>query len=457
MYCVTKKSLSKLCRHKKRMLKTNVLRQFQELNSRDPNEFWKLLSKDKKHIPLGDDSPSIDDWFSHFKNLNEKSSSGFKFDDKHAKVNEELKKFIENDLPLSCSVEHEIFNAKITPAETLSVLKSLKNNKGVGPDGICNEILKHGKYFLCGPLTNFFNLIFDAGMMPNEWHESFLIPIHKKGSTSDPNNNRGISLSSCVSKVFLLIMKNRLEGFVENNQLLATEQLGFVKGYRTSDNFYVLKSVVNRQLHVKNKKLFTAFIDFRKAFDSVWREGLLLKLVNKGIDGKLFRIILNLYTSSECRVRTEGSYSKTFSSNIGVKQGCVLSPILFNLFLSDLPEFLKNSHASEINLEFLKISLLIYADDLVLFSKSAEGLQQSLDALSEYCKLWGLIVNPDKSKIMIFNKSKNFHFHIDENIIEIVKSFTYLGYARYQRYQLLFCFYRWHSRRQIPFIINRRR
>ena len=154
--------------------------------------------------------------------------------------------------------------------------------------------------------------------------------------------------------------------------------------YSTMDHVFTLKSLIDIFLH-KKKKLFCAFVDFKKAFDTVWRSGLWIKLISFGITGKLFNVIRNIYNNIKSCVQENGQKSDYFSCYTGVRQGENLSPLLFALYLNDLESFLKYNHVNNLKLndsifdQFLKIQILLYADDTVLLSDNADGLQYSLN------------------------------------------------------------------------------
>ena len=147
------------------------------------------------------------------------------------------------------------------------------------------------------------------------------------------------------------------------------------------------------------KTLITCFIDFKKAFDSVWRDALMLKLINYGIGGNFFLTVEDMYRNGYALIKTKGLLSEAVPSEVGVRQGDILSPNLFNLFINDLPECLSDS-ADCPQLGNRSVKCLLYADDLVIFSHSLNGLQIQLDQLSAYCKNWGLEINLKKSKVM---------------------------------------------------------
>ena len=187
---------------------------------------------------------------------------------------------------------------------------------------------------------------------------------------------------------------------------------------------------LSTNINNRKKCLFLCFVDFRKAYDSVWQKALMLKLLRNGAKGKMFKIIDAMYDGCTAGVKNGNTITKIFDCKTGVRQGDVLSPNLFNLYVNDLPTHLPNRLDNPM-LGDKSVNCLMYADDLVLISKSKEGLQAQLDALNVYCDEWELNINIDKTKIMIIsNKSQNddnICFHIGENELEIVKSYKYLG------------------------------
>lgn len=172
-------------------------------------------------------------------------------------------------------------------------------------------------------------------------------------------------------------------------------------------------------------------MDLKRAFDSVYRDGLWYKLINSGIDGKLLSIIRSMYNEAKSCVKQFNTLSEFFSSNVGLLQGEVISPILFSLFLNDIEISLQSSMDAGITLEQISIYLLMFADDAVIFSETIEGLQLSLDNLYQYCKKWKLTFNIDKTKIVVFRKggklSQNEKWTFNGDEIEIVSTFNYIG------------------------------
>ena len=170
---------------------------------------------------------------------------------------------------------------------------------------------------------------------------------------------------------------------------------------------------------------------------AVWRAGLWIKLLGHGINGKIFRVIYNLYQNIKSCVMYSGELSGFFRCYCGVRQGENLSPVLFSLFLNDLDDFLTNSIATSINLNmpgndievYLKLFTLLYADDTVIFGTDPDSFQENINIFFEYSRQWKLNVNLNKTKILIFGirNTDNLEFKLGDNKIDICDEFKYLG------------------------------
>ena len=146
-----------------------------------------------------------------------------------------------------------------------------------------------------------------------------LVPIHKSGDKTNPSNYRAIAISSCLSKLFTSILNKRLVSYLEINKLISQCQFGFRKNRRTSDCMFLLKTAVTKTVYASRKKksgnfLYAAFIDFRKAFDSVWRKGLLFKLQNIGVTGNFYNIIKTMYEDVTYKVKLPSNLSQSFTT-----------------------------------------------------------------------------------------------------------------------------------------------
>ena len=225
-------------------------------------------------------------------------------------------------------------------------------------------------------------------------------------------------------------MLDRLEKRIERTYPISPNQIGFRKGHRTGDHIFVLKSIVDKITKGEKKKLFAAFIDFRKAYDTVNRSLLLLRIQRLGIKGLFYRNIKAMYNSISYLVKVQGGHLNAILSNCGLKQGGVLSPLLFNLYIDHIKDIF-NESCDPITLLNEPLSHMLYADDLVLLSTSESGLKNCLSKLGEFCEKWQLELNISKSKVLIFNPSgritKGISFEYRGMPLDIVNSYCYLG------------------------------
>ena len=410
-----KKAISKA----RALSKKSFIKKLRDLQNKNPKQYWKLLQgKKKEHIDV-----PLETFKDHFANLAVEAEDA---DINDLNVDNEF-----NELDTS------ILNQPFSEDEIRKFVKNLKNNKAAGIDGILNEYIKCTIDLMVPLYNKLFNQVLNTGEIPEDWLTGLIIPIYKnKGSKCDTDNYRGITLLSCVGKLFTSILNQRLTEFCENNYILKEIQAGFRKGYSTLDNIYVFKNIIDL-FKFKKKKLFCCFVDYKKAFDSVWREALWYKLTKAGIEGKIFKVIKSLYAQVKSCVFPNGKKSDYFISARGVRQGENLSPLLFSLFVNDIEtEFISNG-CKYIELDdeqldnFIRLLILMYADDTIILADSETHMQTALNALQLYCKNWKLEINCSKTKISIFSRGKiktsRFNFLYDEQKIEIVETYKYLG------------------------------
>ena len=373
-----------------------------------------------------ENSIPVSDWLEHFRNLMIKKQN-----DRISNLDRVINSTLENKQ--SCSFTP--LDYQITHQEISKCVSKLKNGKSPGSDQILNEFIKFGITTIIPAVTKLFNNVYSSGIFPDLWASSMIKPLHKGGPTIDPSNYRGISITSCLGKLFCAVLNNRLINHLETSNILTPLQIAFRKQNRTSDHMFILNTLINKYVKQKVKKgsknmLFVCFIDFSKAFDTVWREALFYKLLQYNIDGKLFDIVKDMYKKSRVCIKLKKGVTEEFTSNIGVKQGCVISPTLFNLFINDIPDIFSNPECDPVTLQKHSINCLLYADDLLVISKSETGLTTCLKHLEQYCNKWKLKINSKKSKIIIFNKSghiKKHAFYINNEQLEIVHNQKYLG------------------------------
>ena len=215
-----------------------------------------------------------EDFIKFYKNLNRR-------DKDHNSVQKQIiEEFVSLKNNFNMSEVIGDLNNETSTDEIIEAIRSIRNGKTVSTDLISNEMLKNAVPILIKPLQKLFNLILKNGTFPKIWNESFLVLLHKKGDTFDPGNYRGISISSNLGKPFNKVIYKRLLTFMNNKNLISKNQIGFKEKSRTADHIFTLKTIID-QYKQKSKKVFTAFIDLKKAFDTIWRLALFYKLLRQ--------------------------------------------------------------------------------------------------------------------------------------------------------------------------------
>ena len=230
--------------------------------------------------------------------------------------------------------------------------------------------------------------------------ESWTYSIHKNGSKTDPSDYRGITLLSSLGKLFTALVYNRIENEIKSKDIFSPSQGDFSKSYRTIDIIFTLFSLIRS----KGKYLYNCFVHFRKPYDSICWKCLLRRLKEKGLIGKIFDIFKSMHRSPKVSLIRQDKIRLTFLTSIGLKQGDVLSTILFNININDLPKrLLEDSRSSDTIYDVPYPDDVPFADDLAIFSLSKGDLQKRISILKQYSNEWGLELNLSKTKVVIFN------------------------------------------------------
>ena len=273
------------------------------------------------------------------------------------------------------------------------------------------------------------------GIFPESWSVAAICPLHKKGNINDPNNYRGISLLSVLGKVFTKVLSNRLTQWAEEENAIHECQAGFRKGYSTQDQIFSLQAMIQKYLSRKGGRFYCMFVDFQKAFDCVDHQYLWHKICTKGIHGKILQVLKSMYSQMKSCIRLPKSanYTNTFTCKVGTRQGCMVSPFLFCMYITDLV-YLYEENACQgiyIDEQFSNITSLFYADDLANCGDTVRNLQKLADHLSSFCKRWKMRVNIDKTKVIVFRNGGYLRHYekwfIDGVQIEVVSAYKYLG------------------------------
>jgi len=319
----------------------------------------------------------------------------------------------------------------VTEIEVIDVIKSLKNKDSSGYDGISNNILKHCVKDISKPLTSIFNLSLETGVFPDRFKFAIVQLIHKKGDKTKLTNYRPISLLTSCSKILETIMFNRLYQYVHTNGILAPEQFGFRKGTHIEKAIFTLTNSILSSLNLRHQ-IGGIFCDLSKAFDCINHEILLAKLHYYGIRGVSLNWFKSYITNRRQKVKIKSQNQKQESwckweiIKNGVPQGSILGPLLFIIYVNDLPYSI-NQFARPV----------LYADDtsVLVTAKNLEDLHIKIDHILHHITEWfsfnGLTLNMKKTNIIKFSSNhsqNNLHQSSpDNNTITEVTNTNFLG------------------------------
>ena len=436
-------NFNKRLRRAERNYNKQLQNEIESVCTDNPRQFWEYVKKlgpktSKKIIEeVYDDNGEVkrdlesvlQKWKIDFENLYKTDSTTFD-NDFYTEIKALLRNS-ENNMIDPLYVSNGFLNRNISLDEVSTVIDRLKNNKAPGIDKIPNEVLRNDSVKQC--LLTFFQFYFDTGLLPQCWGQAVIKPIPKSRSNDPriPLNYRGINLLSCIYKTYSTVINRRLLAYLENNKLLCDEQNGFRANRSCLEHIYTLYTIIKNRKN-ESKDTYVAFIDFTKCFDLIDRDMLYFKLVENGIDGKMYFTLKKMYSNTMSCININGNLTDWFYTTNGCRQGDVTSPTAFSILINDL---LKEIKATQIGIKIndLILNILAYADDIVLLAESPEQLQSLINIMNKWCNKYRLIVNPGKSKVVHFrNPPKqqcdfNFQLGNDGPKLEIVENYKYLG------------------------------
>ena len=366
-----------------------------------------------------------------------------------------FQELLNRDSTVDESVFHKIpllpvnaeLGAEPTLSETKSSIKQMKNGKAAGVDGIPAEILKYGGDDLALHLHQLILLIWRTEEITSDLQDADIVKICKKGDKSDCGNYRGISLLATAGKIIARILANRLVPHADG--FLPESQCGFRPNRGTTDMIFTARQL-QEKCREQRQPLYMAFIDLTKAFDSINREALWRILAKYGCPEKFISTLRLLHDGMSARV-LGGTGGEAFEVRTGVKQGCVIAPTLFSIFISvifhliqdrlpDGVEIIYRMDRGLFNLRRLKarsktsttsLIELQYADDNCVCATSERQLQAILDAFTLAYESLGLSVNVKKTEVL-FQPAPGQHpspspMSISGSTLKNVQTFPYLG------------------------------
>ena len=389
-YNKARNKVKKLIRKSKRSFEKEIASE----SKRNPKRFWKY-ARSKLRTKSGV-SPLLQD---------KKNPHSLKFDDKDKAeiLQEQFCSVFTKENPgatptLKTRTDKEIRDLKIVEDSVRKEILALNINKSCGPDEVSPLLLIKLVDFVTSPLTMIMNASIEDGTLPQDWKNAFVSPIYKKGARNLAENYRPISLTSIACKIMEKLVKNAVLTHLVENNLLSNKQFGFVSARSTVTQLlnYLDKCA---EIVASGGIVDSIYFDFSKAFDTVPHRRLSGKMEAYGIKGKLLAWIEAFLTGREQIVRVNGELSSPKPVLSGIPQGSVLGPLLFVLYINDLPDVVQSN-------------VLLFADDTKIFKQvttkeDADALQNDIDALNIWSEKWLLKFNTDKCHVLTLGKFEN--------------------------------------------------
>ena len=394
----------------------------------DNDSFWKwwrtIYSKKSNHVPPVVDGQSskagIANSFRKSFELNSKPNNPKKVAEIDAHF---CTKY--NDMVNSHNATCNCSQYKVTLEETYDAICQMKRGKCSDDDGLSAEHFLNAPLILIIKLSALFNYMLVHAFVPRQFRFGTIVPIvkDKQGNLSDVSNYRGITISPMVTKVFERVLNSLFSSYLSTSSY----QFGFKRKNSTSHALYCLRETINHYID-HGSKVYCSFLDASKAFDRLVHSGLFLKLIEKNVPKLFIDILICWYSGLQCRVRWDGFCGEWFPISAGVRQGGILSPTLYNIYVDELISILQKANVG-CHIATYFAACLFYADDMCILAPSLKGLQTMLDICGEYCAKWDICLNSKKTKNMAFGKKTNpeFKLHLNGSHIDWVDSWKYLG------------------------------
>ena len=401
-------------------------RLYNHLTAKNSNEFWKALRSKKR------DSDAL------VTRVNgETSEKGIA----NSFRNHFMQVYSSNDGPAHESLKqtflrkfgqyfHDHLNDSIGPfflswSDMLDIMASVKVGKSTASTIKPQHIL-HGSEKLVFHLQLLFNAMIQHGCIVSDFLKGTITPVVKdaEGDVSDPSNYRPITLGTLLSKLFEKAIDLKISPFLATDHL----QFGFKRRTSSSHALFVLRNTVNHFTE-RGSNVFVSFLDCSKAFDKISHYGLFLKLIDRCVPLCLLTLIVVWHLNMTCKVKWGDALSEEFDIPSGTKQGGIISPNLFSLYINDVVTTLRKQGLS---CHFLKqfIACILFADDMALLAPSRMALQKMIDICSEHCREFCLSFNSKKSKVIVFGRSSKDPLKpltLNGSIIDFVDEWKYLG------------------------------
>ena len=376
----------------------NYSRSLLEENSGDSESFWRSVKKILPDAKLKSIPTCIK---AEVKIITDKQSISELFNSFFTSVVNKLFESFRYARPVFKSTTEDLFTKKhfeftaVDKPFVLKQLKCLKLKNATGIDGLPARLLKDSAVVIADRVTHLLNLSIKSGTVPSEWKQAKVVPLFKSGNKDDLDNYRPISILPILSKILEKAVFHQLHSYLSKNSLLSPYQSGFRASHSTQLAITFLIDKIRGRM---DKGLLTGamFIDLKKAFDTVPHDGLLNKLFRYGIQDQPFSWFESYLTNRTQSVSIGNHLSSAANISSGVPQGSALGPLLFILYINDLPLAVGLS------------SVMLYADDTVIFSAASSidqlqlNLSLDLNVVSNWLTANGLFLNLKKTEYIVF-------------------------------------------------------
>lgn len=375
-------------RKSKKLYYTNLVNR----QGNDTKQVWKIVgevtgtAKRKQIVPVNLSIETADQFNQFFTTYGQNSAQPTPL----ASVTSDIPRCINNEFSFS----------NITSDEVASVVANMPTNKAAGPDGIMAKVIKDNIDLFCVPLCRIFNHAIHSSLYPDTLKVAKVVPIFKTGDPNNPSSYRPISVLSVVNTIFEKLIAFQLKTFLDVNHIICPQQHGFVSSRSTSTAVVTLSQLILSALHNHNVAV-SVFIDIKKAFDTVSHSILLMKLEAYGVRSGALEFFKSYLSSRQQQVVLKQFKSAYQTVTCGVPQGSVLGPLLFSLFINDLPNAIQCSQ------------ILMYADDtaLIFTGNSLESIENPINNELQRISTWfrnnHLTLNTEKLNMLFFVQNKS--------------------------------------------------
>lgn len=419
------------CRLKKREFERNWIAEMEEQNkNKEIRKFYlgvkdvrkgfqprTVFCKDKQGNLIGGKDGILDRWTEYFSEL---LNQNLEYGDKDWELSEDVEH-------LEGGEDNDRMEAIPTIEEVSAAIKAQKNYKAPGIDNITAEMIKKGGKELVVRLHQLICEIWEQERMPEQWSMAIICPIHKKNDKTCCDNYRGIALLSTVYKVFTKILARRLMPFTE--AILGDYQCGFRPNRSTTDQIFSVRQIMEK-CYEYNIDIHQLFVDFRQAYDSIIRGKLFEAMREIRMPTKIIRLVSMTLKDTKCMVKIEGALTGDFVVNQGLRQGDILSTILFNIALEKVMRRVDVSNPGGTLLNRLSQNLA-YADDIDMMTRRLQDLEAGLARLEEAAGEMGLQVNQAKTKYMFSSRTRgagdDHRIKLNGGYYDKCRNFKYLG------------------------------